>query len=54
MKYRWFEVLVGGVEGKIWKLGVCIGGVREILTKGGVGVRFLSIGRKLICVVSSL
>ena len=54
MKYHWLEVLVEGVEGKIWKSGVGIGGVREILTKGGVGVQFLSSGGKLIWVVSSL
>ena len=54
LKYRWLEVLVEGVKGKIWKSGVCIGGIREILTKGRVGVRFLSSRRKLIWVVSSL
>ena len=54
LKYRWLEVLVEGVEGKIWKSGICIGGVREILTKGGEGVWFLSSEGKLIWVVSSL
>ena len=54
LKYHWLEVLVEGVEGKIWKLGVCIEGIREILTKGGEGVRFLSSREKLIWVVSSL
>ena len=54
LKYHWLEVLVEGVEGKIWKSGVCIGGVREILTKGGEGIWFLSSEGKLIWVVSSL
>ena len=54
LKYHWLEVLVEGVERKIWKSGICIGGVREILTKGGEGVWFLSSRRKLIWVVSSL
>ena len=54
MKYHWLEVLVEGVEGKIWKSGVCIGGIREILIKREVGVQFPSSGGKLIWVVSSL
>ena len=54
LKYHWLEVLVEEVEEKIWKLGVCIGGVREILTKEGEGIWFISCGRKLIWVVSSL
>ena len=48
MKYHWLEVLVERVKGKIWKSGVCIGGVREILTKGGERVQFLSSRGKLI------
>ena len=51
LKYHCQRVLVEGVEGKIWKSDVCIGGVKEILTKREERVWYLSSREKLIWVV---
>ena len=54
LKYCWLEVLVERVEERIWKSDICIGGIRDILTKERKRVQFLSSREKLIWIVSSL